>query len=73
MAVVVSVAKGYDLGYVWKNQAHKEGAEQTVDGYYTRGATRPMVGTGGAPLLPAHRTGSYLVGATGFEPVTPRL
>ena len=33
MAVVVTVAKGYDLGYVWKNQAHKEGAEQTVGGY----------------------------------------
>src|SRR5215471_13364773 len=33
MAVVVTVAKGYDLGYVWKNQAHKEGAERTVGGY----------------------------------------
>jgi hypothetical protein len=26
--------QGYDLGYVWKNQAHKDGAEQTVGGYY---------------------------------------
>jgi hypothetical protein len=38
MAVVVTVAKGYDLGYVWKNQAHKEGAEQTVGGYYINAA-----------------------------------
>jgi hypothetical protein len=38
MAVVVTVAKGYDLGYVWKNQAHKEGAEQTVGGYYLNAA-----------------------------------
>ena len=29
MAVVVTVAKGYDLGYVWKNQA-QAGAEQTT-------------------------------------------
>jgi hypothetical protein len=32
VAVVVTVAKGYDLGYVWKNQAQKDGAEQTVGG-----------------------------------------
>ena len=38
MAVVVTVAKGYDLGYVWKNQAHKEGAEQTVGGNYLNAA-----------------------------------
>jgi hypothetical protein len=38
VAVVVTVAKGYDLGYVWKNQAHKEGAEQTVGGYYINAA-----------------------------------
>ena len=38
MAVVVTVAKGYDLGYVWKNQAHKEGAEQAVGGYYINAA-----------------------------------
>jgi TrwC relaxase len=38
MAVVVTVAKGYDLGYVWKNQAHKEEAEQTVGGYYINAA-----------------------------------
>jgi TrwC relaxase len=34
VAVVVTVAKGYDLGYAWKNQAQREGAEQTVGGYY---------------------------------------
>src|SRR5215470_1515859 len=38
MAVVVTAAKGYDLGYVWKNQAHKDGAEQTVGGYYINAA-----------------------------------
>ena len=38
MAVVVTVAKGYDLGYVWKNQACKEGAEQAVGGYYISAA-----------------------------------
>jgi hypothetical protein len=38
VAVVVTVAKGYDLGYVWKNQAQKDGAEQTVGGYYVNAA-----------------------------------
>ena len=38
MAVVVTVAKGYNLGYVWKNQAHKEGPEQTIGGYYINAA-----------------------------------
>src|SRR5436190_13806465 len=38
MAVVVTVAKGYDLGYVWKNQACKEGAEQAIGGYYISAA-----------------------------------
>ena len=38
MAVVVTVAKGYDLGYVWKNQACKDGAEQMVGGYYINAA-----------------------------------
>jgi hypothetical protein len=38
VAVVVTVAKGYDLGYVWKNQAHKDGAERTVGGYYINAA-----------------------------------
>jgi hypothetical protein len=33
MAVVVTVAKGYDLGYVWKNQG-QAGAEQSTGGYY---------------------------------------
>jgi conjugative relaxase-like TrwC/TraI family protein len=33
MAVVVTVAKGYDLGYVWKNQGHA-GAGKTTGGYY---------------------------------------
>jgi TrwC relaxase len=38
VAVVVTVAKGYDRGYIWKNQARKEGAEQTVGGYYISAA-----------------------------------
>jgi TrwC relaxase/AAA domain len=38
MAVVVTVAKGYDLGYMWKNQAHKDGAEKAVGGYYINAA-----------------------------------
>jgi hypothetical protein len=38
VAVIVTVAKGYDLGYVWKNQAQKEGAEQTIGGYYINAA-----------------------------------
>ena len=37
MAVVVTVAKGYDLGYVWKNQG-QAGAERTTGGYYINAA-----------------------------------
>src|SRR5215813_4447672 len=37
MAVVVTVAKGYDLGYVWKNQA-QNGAEKAIGGYYINAA-----------------------------------
>jgi conjugative relaxase-like TrwC/TraI family protein len=37
MAVVVTVAKGYDLGYVWKNQG-QAGAERTAGGYYINAA-----------------------------------
>ena len=32
MAVVVTIAKGYDLGYIWKTQDHA--AERAVGGYY---------------------------------------
>ena len=32
MAVVVTIAKGYDLGYIWKTQDHA--AERTTGGYY---------------------------------------
>jgi hypothetical protein len=39
VAVVVTVAKGYDLGYVWKNQGHKEHLpEKSVGGYYLNAA-----------------------------------
>jgi TrwC relaxase len=37
MAVVVTVAKGYDLGYVWKNQG-QPGAERITGGYYISAA-----------------------------------
>ncbi len=37
VAVVVTVAKGYDLGYVWKNQG-QAGAERTTGGYYINAA-----------------------------------
>ena len=32
MAVVVTIAKGYDLGYIWKTQDHAAG--RTTGGYY---------------------------------------
>ena len=37
LAVVVTVAKGYDLGYVWKNQG-QVCAERTTGGYYINAA-----------------------------------
>jgi hypothetical protein len=37
MAIVVTVAKGYDLGYVWKNQGQPD-AERTTGGYYISAA-----------------------------------
>src|SRR5580658_8049681 len=37
MAVVVTVAKGYDLDYAWKNQG-QAAAEQTTGGYYINAA-----------------------------------
>ena len=37
MAVVVTVAKGYDLGYIWKTQGQAR-AERTPGGYYINAA-----------------------------------
>jgi hypothetical protein len=37
MAVVVTVAKGYDIGYVWKNRG-QAGGEKTTGGYYINAA-----------------------------------
>ena len=37
MAVVVTVAKGYDLGYIWKTQAEHH-AGRTAGGYYINAA-----------------------------------
>ena len=36
MAVVVTIAKGYDLGYIWKTQDHA--AEPAIGGYYLNAA-----------------------------------
>ena len=36
MAVVVTIAKGYDLGYIWKTQV--PAAERTTGGYYINAA-----------------------------------
>jgi hypothetical protein len=41
VAVVVTVAKGYDLGYVWKNQGRAD-AEKASGGYARR---RPQTET----------------------------
>jgi hypothetical protein len=32
LAVVVTIAKGYDLGYIWKTQDHA--AQHATGGYY---------------------------------------
>jgi hypothetical protein len=37
LAVVVTVAKGYDLGYIWKTQA-QVAAGRTTGGYYLNAA-----------------------------------
>jgi len=37
LAVVVTVAKGYDLDYIWKNQG-RDGAERSTGGYYINAA-----------------------------------
>ena len=37
MAVVVTVAKGFDLGYIWKTQA-EPGPSRTTGGYYINAA-----------------------------------
>src|SRR6185437_1910923 len=38
MAVVVTAASGYDLGYVWKNQPGRSGPERSAGGYYINAA-----------------------------------
>jgi hypothetical protein len=40
LAVVVTVAKGYDLGYIWKTQA-QPGAGPTTGGYYIHAGGSP--------------------------------
>jgi TrwC relaxase len=36
LAVVVTIAKGYDLGYIWKTQDHAAG--RAIGGYYINAA-----------------------------------
>ena len=38
MAVVVTAASGFDLGYVWKNQAESAEPERSAGGYYINAA-----------------------------------
>ena len=38
MAVVVTAASGYDLGYVWKNQGGRATPERSAGGYYINAA-----------------------------------
>ena len=38
MAVVVTAASGFDLGYVWKNQASRPELERSAGGYYINAA-----------------------------------
>ncbi len=38
MAVVVTAASGYDLGYVWKNQGKRAEPERPAGGYYINAA-----------------------------------
>jgi len=38
VAVVVTAASGYDLGYVWKHQAGRVEPEQSAGGYYINAA-----------------------------------
>jgi hypothetical protein len=60
MAVVVTAASGFDLGYVWKNQASRSEPERSADGYYINAARAawPVAGPGaqaGAALAPCVR------------------
>ena len=36
--MVVTVAKGYDLGYIWKTQGQQASAGRTPGGYYINAA-----------------------------------
>ena len=50
MAVVVTIAKGYDLSYIWKTQDHA--ADRTTGGRYLNAArkeNRPAAGGDQAP------------------------
>jgi hypothetical protein len=42
LAMVVTVAKGFDLGYIWKTQA-QPGAARTPGGYYISADVRRYV------------------------------
>lgn len=53
VAVVVTVAKGYDLSYVWRKQGQ---AERTIGGYYINWAAQ------GLCAVPCHHTGGGITG-----------
>ena len=53
MAVVVTIAKGYDLGYIWKSQDHAAGP--AIGGYYMDAAQA------GEPSKPTLRPAKKLV------------
>ena len=57
MAVVVTAASGFDLGYVWKNQAGHSEPERSAGGYYINAAQAVSRQAGGGVLVP-RRSGS---------------
>jgi hypothetical protein len=52
VAVVVTAASGFDLGYVWKNQAGLAEPERTAGGYYINAVQGASRRAGGVALVP---------------------
>jgi TrwC relaxase len=61
LAVVVTIAKGYDLGYIWKTQDHT--AQRTTGGYYLNAAQA------GEPPGRWWGPGAQALGLTSGQPV----
>ena len=51
MAVVVTAASGFDLGYVWKNQAEQAELERSAGGYYINAAQAGELPAAGGALV----------------------